>query len=129
MKVNDAVARLVRAGDENSAMWRNIYEAIDELAITLAKYFPGGGVINCVAREGRIGVWFKHWPGCEYEIIEGLIAEKVLSKNSKPREAVLAFCKLVSQGGLLDEISCGLERQTAEVEEAWKNLCKFSERH
>lgn len=126
MKINDAVARLVRAGDDNSAMWQKLHEAIDEIAKTLAKYFPGGGAMNCIAKQGDVAVWFQHWPSGEYTINMGIANPySSLTRDSKGRESVLDFCRMVTRHGLLDKISKKLEEQTSELTKGYEGVAKF----
>lgn len=124
MKINDAVARLVRAGDENSAMWKKIGAAIDELGAELAKYFPGGGEQNELPRN----VIFQHWPSGEYHLeftTRSGLRGSIMRGSKKYHEFVLDFCKEVA-GGWLDEVSAILEKDNNALTRAGWNIRKFT---
>ncbi len=118
MKVNDAVSRLVRAGDENSAMWEKIREAIDEFVKTLIHCFPEQSSYHRLPK----GYMFIHQSDGDYEL-SGFEAK--ITSTIKNRQEILAFAKHI-QNGLLHEIVDQLDNEAQFLDKttsALKNFC------
>jgi hypothetical protein len=123
MKLNDAVARLERAGDENSRMWVKIGEAIDELALALVKLYPQTNYRHDLPR----GFKFEHFESDHYSMswdIFGVLGTHVLTDAVKKPSNVLKFCDELKKG-LLDEISVIFETETNKLTEAVSSISEF----
>ena len=123
MKINDAVARLVRAGDRNSKAWQKINEAIDEFARWLGTILPSGGEETPLPRS----YFFCHWSSGEYKLIRIRSGEQCISicgggpAKSHGTHDVLRFCEDV-QSGFLTEVEEYLDRQSEGLESATVSL-------
>mgnify|MGYP001610085193 CR=1 FL=1 len=116
MKLNDAVARLNRAGDNNSRAWQKLREAVDELATRLAGVLPGGGEKTSLPG----GYTFAHWPSKQYRL-ERRDSSVVLTKEAKDRRFLLEFCQDI-HSGLLERIAGFLEDQSGFLESTTERL-------
>jgi len=123
MNLVDAIARLERAGEENSRQWQKLREAIDQSADLLAKIFPGGGYVTHLPS----GYTFVHWQSKEYQLkkMDGSKELFCLTRDHKDVISMVAFSKEI-HAGLLDEIRQCLENNSAFLESTTAKLTRLT---
>ena len=123
MRTENAIARLMRAGDRNSRMWKKIEESIDDLAAWLGSVLPGGAYPNALPRNYT----FQHFTSGEYEFFKPSLlghSQVVLNKANKSRDDIARFCEEI-ETGFLNELEQMLEKQSDELEKAAGKILEF----
>ena len=126
MELAQSIARLMRAGDENSKIHQKLREAVDGLARHLAMILPQ---TSCMLPRSYYFAW---WPSGEYELgkCDDTQYKNILWKltqNQKDRETLFVLADDIATGWL-DEVSAVLELEIALLTQAITKLNQFSNR-